>query len=71
MGAILIVVLAGIGFYLRRESEPELLSQSSSQVPPYQTRGAMKDDGKEWIEFPEGSGTLFYRDPTTGQWVKS
>ena len=71
VGAILIVVLAGIGFYLRRESEPELLSQSSSQVPPYQTRGAMKDDGKEWIEFPEGSGTLFYRDPTTGQWVKS
>ena len=34
-------------------------------------RGSMREDGKEWIEFPAGTGNQFYRDPATGQWVSN
>ena len=33
-------------------------------------QGEWDDDGNEWLEHPEGSGNYFYRDQSTGQWVK-
>ncbi|HJM55148.1 MAG TPA: thrombospondin type 3 repeat-containing protein, partial [Poseidonia sp.] len=70
IGAFVLGLMVLSGFFLRSRNEPELLQQSANQDPPYQTRGAMRDDGKEWIEFPEGSGNMYYRDSTSGQWVK-
>ena len=37
--------------------------------PPLTTRGEFKD-GIEWTEFPPHSGTWYYRDTATNQWVK-
>jgi len=49
-------------------SPPDVLTLAS--VPDYATRGAMRGDGKEWIEFPAGSSNQFFRDPLTGQWTR-
>ena len=68
-GIILVVLLVG-GFLLRRDGLVDLDQKTSSKYPEYATRGAMRE-GREWIEYPEGSGISFYRDPSTGQWVKN
>ena len=68
-GIILVVLLVG-GFLLRRDGLSDLEQQTSSKYPEYATRGTMRE-GREWIEYPEGSGNSFYRDPSTGQWVKN
>ncbi len=67
--AITIGVLGLVGFFVSRRKEPELLA--SSVAPEYAMRGSMREDGKEWIEFPAGTGNQFYRDPATGQWVSN
>ncbi len=68
-GIILLVLLVG-GFLLRRDGFGDLDQKSSSKCPEYATRGTMRE-GREWIEYPAGSGNSFYRDPSTGQWVKN
>ena len=67
-GIVVIALLFG-GFLLRRDGLEGEDKNSSLIYPEYATRGVMKD-GREWIEYPEGSGNSFYRDPSTGQWVK-
>jgi len=59
------------GFFFRREKPFANITQPEITPPPYATRGAMGEDGKEWIEFPAGSGNRFYREPSTGQWTKA
>ena len=71
IGSVFMVVVALAGVLLKREKPQKNITLSESIVPPYEVRGMMKTDGKEWIEYPNGSGKLFYRDPATGQWVNS
>lgn len=71
IGSVFMVVVALAGVLLKREKPEKNITLSESIVPPYEVRGMMKTDGKEWIEYPNGSGKLFYRDPATGQWVNS
>ena len=72
-GVLFVAILLG-GFLLLRRKPLENFTRAESVTehvfPEYATRGVMKSDGKEWIEFPTGSGHLFYRDPSSGQWVK-
>ena len=69
LGVILGILLVG-GFLLRRDDLDNVGQKTSTEYPEYATRGVMKE-GREWIEYPEGSGNSFYRDPSTGQWVKN
>ncbi|HJL97006.1 MAG TPA: WD40 repeat domain-containing protein [Candidatus Poseidoniaceae archaeon] len=71
IGTAFMIVVALGGVLLKREKPEKNITLPESIVPPYEVRGMMKTDGKEWIEYPNGSGKLFYRDPTTGQWVNS
>jgi hypothetical protein len=77
LGGVLLAILLLSGYILRRKkpleniTQPENIAQPELKAPPYETRGAMSDDGKEWIEFPTGSGNRFYREPSSGQWVKN
>lgn len=72
-GVLFVAILLG-GFLLLRRKPLENFTRAESVTehvfPEYATRGVMKSDGKEWIEFPTGSGHLFYRDPSSGQWIK-
>ena len=68
-GIILVVLLVG-GFLLRRDELGGFGQKTSTEYPEYATRGTMRE-GQEWIEYPSGSGNSFYRDPSTGQWVKN
>ena len=68
-GIVVIALLFG-GFLLRRDGLEGEDKNSSLIYPEYATRGVMKE-GREWIEYPKGSGNSFYRDPSTGQWVKN
>jgi len=69
-GILLVALLLGGFMVMRRKPLTSTSTQTEIIMPEYQTRGAMKSDGKEWIEFPSGSGYLFYRDQSSGQWVK-
>jgi hypothetical protein len=77
LGGVLLVILLLSGYILSRKkpleniTQSENIAQPKANAPPYETRGAMGDDGKEWIEFPTGSGNRFYREPSSGQWVKN
>jgi hypothetical protein len=77
LGGVLLAILLLSGYILSRKkpleniTQPENIAQPELKAPPYETRGAMSDDGKEWIEFPTGSGNRFYREPSSGQWVKN
>jgi len=71
IGTAFMIVVALGGVLLKREKPEKNITLPESIVPPYEVRGMMKTDGKEWIEYPNGSGQLFYRDPATGQWVNS
>ena len=44
-------------------------SASPPSGPPATMRGEIKD-GFEWAEYPPGSGTWYYRDAVTKQWVR-
>jgi len=73
-GVLFVAILLG-GFLLLGRKPLENFTRAEKSVtehvfPEYATRGVMKSDGNEWIEFPTGSGHLFYRDPSSGQWVK-
>ena len=68
-GIILVVLLVG-GFLFRRDGLDNLVQETPIKYPEYATRGVMKE-GREWIEYPQGSGNSFYRNPSTGQWVKN
>jgi len=46
---------------------PTLASPPSG--PPATMRGEIKD-GFEWVEYPPSSGTWYYRDAVTSQWVR-
>ena len=71
IGTVFTIVVALAGVLFKREKPQKNITLPQSIVPPYEVRGMMKPDGKEWIEYPNGSGKLFYRDPATGQWVNS
>ncbi|NCG42054.1 MAG: hypothetical protein GWO84_00725, partial [Euryarchaeota archaeon] len=71
IGGVLLVILLLGGFLLNRKKPSEDLAQPKIEAPQYATRGVMEDDGKEWIEFPAGSSNRFYRDQSSGQWVKN
>ena len=68
-GIILVVLLLG-GFLLRRDEVENVDQKTSTEYPEYATRGTMRE-GREWIEYPAESGSFFYRNPSTGQWVKN
>ena len=38
------------------------------EIPDVNWQGVWGDDGFEWIEYPEGSDTWYWRDQETGQW---
>ena len=40
------------------------------ESPSITETGVTGDDGFEWLEFPEGSGSYFYRVPGENQWAK-
>ena len=44
-------------------------SASPPSGPPATMRGEFKD-GFEWTEYPPNSGTWYYRDSVTQQWVR-
>jgi len=44
-------------------------SSAPPSGPPVTMRGEIKD-GVEWAEFPPNTGTWYYRDSTTNQWVR-
>ena len=67
-GIIIGILLVG-GFLLRRDGLDNVGQKASTEYPGYATRGAMRE-GREWIEYPAESGNSFYRNPSTGQWVK-
>ncbi len=71
IGGVLLVTLLLGGFLLNRKKPSEDLAQPKIEAPQYATRGVMEDDGKEWIEFPAESNNRFYRDQSSGQWVKN
>ena len=71
IGGVLLVILLLGGFLLNRKKPSENLAQPKTEAPQYAMRGVMEEDGKEWIEFPTGSGNRFYREPSSGQWVKN
>ncbi|MDC0340359.1 thrombospondin type 3 repeat-containing protein [Candidatus Poseidoniaceae archaeon] len=71
IGGVLLVILLLGGFLLNRKKSSEDLTQPKTEAPQYATRGVMEEDGKEWIEFPAGSSNRFYRDQSSGQWVKN
>ena len=37
-------------------------------VPSLEMQGKYSDDGYEWLEWPQGSGTWYYRGTPNGQW---
>ena len=50
-------------------SAPPTTASASPSGPAITTRGEMKD-GIEWTEFPPNSGTWYYRDTATNQWIR-
>ena len=70
IGSIVLIVFLLSAFLLRRGKSLATLNQPETGPPQYSERGAMRADGKEWIESPAESGNWFYRDAATGQWAK-
>ena len=62
------IVLLAVLLLLRKKRDGTIDEQSRVEYPEYSMRGAMRD-GREWIEYPQGSGQWFCRDPSTQQWV--
>ena len=50
-------------------SQP-MQTQQPTHTPDSRLQGEMSDDGYEWIESPEGSEEWYWRDQSTGQWVR-
>jgi len=48
---------------------PSLQPSTSSLGPTANLRGQMNSDGYEYLEWPSQSGTWYYRDQGTGEWV--
>ena len=69
-GSFLVILLLAV-ILLNRKKPLENPGPPEINAPQYATRGVMRGDGREWIEFPAGSGDQFYRDPNSGQWVKN
>ena len=52
-------------------SQPEQSLLSENTVPFVNQTGIVKDDGYEWIEWPQGSGSWYYRRPhSNSSWIK-
>ena len=49
------------------QSQPAQV-QDSGAWPDRNQVGEYDQDGWEWLEFPPGSGTWYYRDPASGDW---
>ena len=45
-------------------------STNATLEPATSVIGMVKNDGYEWLEYPENSGIWYWRDQQTGQWVK-
>jgi len=71
IGGSFLVIMLLTGLVLSRKKPLEKPGPPEINAPQYATRGVMRGDGREWIEFPAGSGNQFYRDPTSGQWVNN
>ena len=59
----LLILLASIAIIYRGKGS------ESFEEPKYETRGEMRNDGREWLEHPRGSGIWYYRDHESNQWV--
>ena len=57
----------GAGMSMAPSAGPTMGAPSAG--PPVTMRGEIKD-GFEWTEYPPNSGSWFYRDQVTNQWVK-
>ena len=57
----------GAGMNMAPPTGPPMGAPSAG--PPVTMRGEIKD-GFEWTEYPPNSGSWFYRDQVTNQWVK-
>ncbi len=60
---VLLILLASIAIIYRGKGS------ESFEEPKYETRGEMRNDGREWLEHPRGSGIWYYRDHESNQWV--
>jgi len=67
-GAGFVIVLLAALLLLRMKRSGTYDGESEVEYPNYATRGNMRE-GREWLEYPQGSDEWFYRDPSTQQWV--
>ena len=58
----------GLGGGMAATSGPPI-STTPPSGPPVTMQGVVKD-GLEWAEYPPSSGTWYYRDSMTNQWVR-
>ena len=58
----------GAGMSMAPSAGPPSMGAPSAG-PPATMRGEIKD-GFEWVEYPPNSGSWYYRDQVTNQWVK-
>jgi len=49
---------------------PAMAPSAAPTGPPQGMQGQVADDGFEWVQYPATSGTWYYRDKMTQQWVK-
>jgi len=50
-------------------SSPANVELDYSQNPPQNSEGVLGDDGYHWLEWPQGSGTWYYRGTSNDQWT--
>ena len=50
-------------------SSPANVELDYSQNPPHENEGVLSDDGYHWLEWPQGSGTWYYRGTSNDQWT--
>ena len=53
----------------RQTAPSEVIESTKSQPPAHELQGARGDDGYYWLEWPEGSGTWYYRGMPGDQWT--
>ena len=51
---------------LKENSTPSEISTDSE--PPAHIKGEVRDDGYEWIQYPENSGKWWFRVPGSNEW---
>ena len=54
----------------RRPSQQPVSAPPTSSWPQPNWYGQVADDGYEWLEHPTDSGTWYWRDKNTGEWIR-